>query len=87
MEEVMASWRELISEKIGNNWGSVVACTLTEEQLDQKFDDGYGGSEGMPFTLWTENYVYFPVVYDGAEWVGCAPRNPCSEATEHQGGE
>ena len=32
------------------------------------------------------NWVYFPICYDGAEWVGHAPRNPCDIAMEHQGG-
>ena len=62
-------------------------CTLTEKQLKKKFDSGYGGAGGDPFTCWGEKWVYFPVVYDGAEWVGRVPRNPCDIATEHQGGQ
>jgi hypothetical protein len=64
----------------------VVACTLSEHELDVVFYAGFGGCEGEPFTLWTEARVYFPVVYDGAEWCGSAPRNPCEEKTAHQGG-
>ena len=45
------------------------------------------GSEGKPFTIWTANTVYFPVVYDGAEWVGSVSRNPDGKPTDHQGGE
>lgn len=55
--------------------------------LDQPFYSSYGGAEGCPFTLWTANRVYFPVVYDGEEWVGSAPRNPSSEAASHFGGQ
>ena len=40
-----------------------------------------------PFTAWTETRVFFPIVYDGSEWCGSAPRHPCNEAMEHQGGE
>ena len=50
------------------------------------FDAGYGAEEGVAFTAWSENYVYFPINYDGAEWVGHAPRNPCDIKMEHQGG-
>lgn len=86
----LATWRNMISDEMvehGDEWREVVACTLTENELDAKFDRGYGGSEGKPFTLWTSTRVYFPVVYDGAEWVGSAPRHPCDEATNHQGGQ
>ena len=62
-------------------------CTLTEAQWDELFDSGFGGSEGEPFTAWSESYVYFPVVYDGAEWVGRVPRHPCDVPTKHQGGK
>lgn len=61
--------------------------TLSADDLEVSFDDGFGGSNGKSFTAWGEKYVYFPVVYDGAEWVGYAPRNPCDEATSHWGGE
>lgn len=84
------SWRELISSTMrGSNdgWENLVYSTLSEEELDVKFDSGWGGAEGLPFTLWTKDWVYFPVVYDGSEWCGSVPRNPCDTATEHQGGE
>lgn len=64
-----------------------VAIAPANLALDREFDNGYGGAEGMPFTLWTEERVYFPVVYDGAEWVASVPRNPCDEATDHVGGQ
>jgi len=65
-------------------------CTLTERELRKEFDDGYGSREGEPFTCWGENHVYFPLCYDGSEWVGSAPRRPTKEAMSnplrHQGG-
>ena len=85
----MANWREMIRSEINGIEGEdvkLVACTLSDEDFDRNFDDGYGGPEGSAFTAWTENRVYFPVCYDGAEFVGSAPRNPCDEATDHQGG-
>jgi hypothetical protein len=84
------TWRKLIKDQIEWNdesWKDVVSCTLTEEELDVKFDSGFGGSEGKPFTVWTTKSVYFPVVYDGAESVGCVSRNPDGQPTEHWGGE
>ena len=84
------TWRALISEAFedtGESWNDVVANTLTAEQLDVVFDGGFGGREGVSFTLWTAKRVYFPVTYDGYESVGSAPRDPCDEACAHVGGE
>ena len=80
----MATWRKLINIAAGDD--RIISCTLTDEELDKEFDDGYGFPQGKPFTAWSEKFVYFPVVYDGAEWVGRAPRNPCDEVTFHMGG-
>lgn len=84
------TWKQLISKALkdqGLSWKDVEACTLTRKDLNVEFDDGYGGSEGVPFTLWTKDRVFFPTTYDGAEWVGSVPRHPCEEATNHIGGE
>lgn len=62
-------------------------CTLTDEQLKEIFNNGYGGHEGAAFTAWGAKWVYFPLVYDGSEWVGHAPRNPCDISMNHQGEE
>lgn len=86
----MTSWRAMIREEMdihNDSFDNVEGCTLTEEELDSDFDGGFGVAEGKPFTLWTLARVYFPVVYDGSEWVGSAPRHPCAETTAHQGGE
>ena len=86
----MTTWRKMIIYSLQGNkesWDDVKTCTLTEEELDVEFDNGYGGSNGKPFTMWTKNCVYFPVVYDGAEWAGSVPRNPCNIAKSHVGGE
>lgn len=89
MSREETSWREQIEREMadhGDSFANVVACTLDDAGLDARFDPGYGGTEGAAFTLWTAARVYFPVCYDGAEWCGSAPRNPCDEALEHQGG-
>lgn len=83
------TWKKLITEELENQsetWDELIHTTLTESQLENEFDDSYGHSQGLPFTLWTERRVYFPVVYDGSEWVGSVPRYPGQEATAHIGG-
>lgn len=83
------TWQQLIDaeRRRVKDDSDVVHCTLTNHQLNVEFNDSYGSAEGEKFTLWTKQRVYFPVVYDGSEWAGSAPRNPCDEATEHMGGE
>lgn len=82
---MITTWRKRIEDTADGD--KIVYCTLSNTELDVEFDGGYGGSEGKPFTAWSEKYVYFPVVYDGSEWAGRAPRFPCDEATNHVGGE
>ena len=82
------NWRtglEYAFKKTGDDF-TKMTTTLTEEELDLEFDDDFGMPEGVPFTAWGEKFVYFPICYDGAEWVGFAPRNPCEYKTEHMGG-
>ena len=44
--------------------------------LKREFDAGYGGVEGYSFILYTKEWIYFPVTYDGAEWIDRVPRHP-----------
>jgi hypothetical protein len=62
--------------KQGETKQDVIACTLTDKEMKEEFDDGFGGPEGKAFFAWTNNYVYFCVCHDGAEWVDSVPRNP-----------
>jgi len=80
----LTTWRNLIAESAGDD--VIISCTLDEIELDRPFDDGFGSANGKPFTAWSEIYVYFPVCYDGCEFVGRAPRNPCDEEIDHIGG-
>lgn len=84
----MTTWRELITQAMSpdESWDDVVSCTASEEELDVEFDNDFGTTEGMPFTLWTKKRVYFPVGYDGAESVSYVSRNPDDKATWHIGG-
>ncbi len=63
-----------------------LSITLSPDELDAEFDDGYGSVNGKPFTAWSKRFVYFPACYDGAEWVSWVSRNPDGRPTEHIGG-
>ena len=85
----MTNWKALIEKEMieqNDSFSNLIECTLTEQELLIEFDKGYGDTEGKPFTLWTKTRVYFPVTYDGAEWVGSVSRDPDGKATEHFGG-
>lgn len=85
----MANWKAKIATAMleAKDAGPILASTLTDSEAEREFDAGYGSREGDSFTAWTETRVYFPVVYDGAEWVGSVPRHPCDEKTYHHGGQ
>ena len=86
----LTTWRALVSTELhnrGEGWEDVVANTMNDEQMDVQFYDGFGVAEGCPFTIWTENRVYFPAVYDGSEWCASVPRHPNGIPTRHVGGE
>jgi hypothetical protein len=85
----MTTWKKLIEQEFdgnGESWEDVESNTLSVEEITKEFSDGFGGTEGTPFTLWTKKRVYFPVQYDGSEWVGSVSRNPDGIATDHIGG-
>jgi len=73
-------------EEYGESFADIESNTMTDEDMDTEFDDGYGGEEGCPFTVWTKSRVYFPACYDGAEWIASVARNPNGKPTGHVGG-
>ena len=86
------TWRKEIADAMephGESWSNVIAMAPSESEgwLDEEFHDGYGGAEGDSFTVWTSTRVYFPAVYDGAEWVESVARFPDGKVTHHIGGE
>ncbi len=65
----------------------IVAKAPADEKVwDEEFSAGYGGPEGAHILAWSAQWVYFPVCYDGAEWMGRAPRHPRAKGQEHVGG-
>lgn len=88
MSYPLTTWRELIYAEMaerGESWGDVVSCTLSDDELDIQFDDGFGLREGRAFTVWTAKRVYFPTVCDGAESAASVSREPDGMATDHIG--
>lgn len=83
------TWKQLLLNQMqfcSETWDDLISITLSEQELETTFDNGFGGTNGIPFTAWTTKRVYFPVCYDGAEWVGSVSRNPDGKATDHIGG-
>lgn len=99
----MATWRKLIQQVMainGDQWGNIEMANIgandnvftfeggtPDPSWNREFDNGHGIEEGDHFIVWTKNYIYFPVCYDGGEWVESIPRNPIRDyVQEHIGG-
>ncbi len=71
-----------------NDPGPVIAYAPDEVTFDVTFDAGYKRRpQGLPVLAWTPTWVYFPVVYDGDEWLASAPRDPVPHGQDHVGGQ
>lgn len=84
----MTTWKKMLTEAMASNdecWDDVAGHTPLGMNFDEEFDAAWGYAEGQAFTLWTEQRVYFPVEYDGSEWVESVPRNPCDKPARHIG--
>jgi hypothetical protein len=88
MREDEESWKDMILKVMrdDDSFDNMEKCTIPLEELSREFYTGYGGADGTPFLLWTKKYIYFPAIYDGAEWVERIPRDPCDIDFEHVGG-
>lgn len=84
----LTTWRKcLAAERLAEGDTSPIVHVAPDGTvLDVEFDAGYGGPEGSDVLVWSEQRVYFPACYDGAEWMASVPRNPQSEGQEHVGG-
>jgi len=83
----MTTWRKALEEEMRDlsDSGPVLAVAPDDAAFDVEFDDDYGSPRGPRVLAWTETRVYFPVCYDGAEWLSSAPRNPGDEGQGHVG--
>ncbi len=86
---MMTTWLDLLTEEMEHvgDGSPIEAIAPDSGVLGVEFDSGFGTSEGPPVLVWTRDRVYFPVVYDGAEWLGSAPRHPTAEGQRHLGGQ
>jgi len=85
----MSTWKQMLEDAMnchGETLTDPEANTMTEDDMVKEFDSGFGGIEGVPFTAWSVNTAYFPICYDGAEWVGSVARHPDGKPSPHQGG-
>jgi hypothetical protein len=80
-DDGLTTWQALLDDarKDAKDESPVVSVAPNPDALEVRFDDGYGSPMGGHVLIWTEERVYFPVVYDGAEWLGSAPRNPATQ--------
>ncbi len=80
------NWHDELKKEFGKRGDDFKKrkCTLTLKELKQEFEEDCNQTQGRPFTAWGKKYVYFPLEYDGAEWIGYAPRYPCDEICKHQ---
>jgi hypothetical protein len=84
----MTTWKTELEEELSKckeAFTDIISITLTNTELNTPFDGDYGRLRGKPFTAWTKTRVYFPVNYDGSEFVGSASRNPDGLPTAHIG--
>lgn len=84
------TWRKLITEAMRVNKDETplefATLAIAPGELDREFYEGYGGTNGEPFLMHTEHWVYFPCCYDGAEWCDSVPRHPTGKPVGHIGG-
>lgn len=84
------TWRGVLLEAMSENGDSfdnlVKAVSFSDRGivnselnfLDIEFDSGRYSQEGPSFRLYTKDYIYFPISYDGKEAVDYIPRDPDS---------
>jgi len=81
----MKTWRALISDELARqneSWDDVYSGTLLDSELDAEFAEG---ALGEPFTLWTHDRVYFPVLLEAGQAVASVSRLPDGLPTQHIG--
>lgn len=59
--------------------GSAAHWLYIEHKVDVESDSYL--SDGSIWTIWTNDWVYFPMQGDGRETIGSAPRNPQKHIT------
>ena len=88
----MTTWKTLIEEEMVKNGETYADIVYANEGRNYRhavwnnpplgkwdeveFNESYGGENGVPFIVYTDKWIYFPVSDDGFESVRSLPRNP-----------
>jgi len=83
--EEYRTWADLLAVAADDD--AIIAKAPEDAAVwEQSFYADYGGDEGAPVLAWSEQWVYFPVNYDGQQYFARAPRNPRAEGQRVVGG-
>ncbi len=74
-ESKKTCWSDMIGALLPKR-EKILHCSLKKSEMLEKFTDKYGAPCGKPFIAYSQNWVFFPTVYDGRQEVGMVPRNP-----------
>ena len=85
----METWKDSLTRAMkyrGDRWENIIYVQLSE--VDRGDTAWYDVDlNGVSFIVWTADWVYFPITYDGAEWAEGVPRNPTNGVeASHFGG-
>ena len=88
----VSTWRKKISKEMeinGDSWDGVeyvyVGRTQNEKYhgqrmnadwLDERWVYGHAGGDERAFFVWTKDFVYFGITYDGLQEARSVPKNP-----------
>lgn len=79
------TWADLL--RVAASDDAIVAKAPDDTAVwEQSFYADYGGDEGAPVLAWSEQWVYFPVNYDGQQYFARAPRHPQVDGQRAVGG-
>ena len=76
------TWNKLLEDAAEGD--QIIAKAPDDPEIwDRPFDANSGRAEGAQVLAWSREFVYFPVAYDGMEWMDRAPRNPRPAGQPH----
>ncbi len=70
----MTNWKAILKKKCAGD--TIIACTLSNTELNLEFDNRLGHTNSVQFNAWSKNYVYSSDDYDRTNRIVRAPRNP-----------
>ena len=70
------NWLDLNDIEMKRNQDCIDNIVRANGDTGGQFTRGYGGIYAAKWTVWTEDYVYLPSIFDGRPSVISAPREP-----------